>query len=196
MIKIDNPILAVLVSGNGTNLQSIIDHIQSGKLKAKIGVVISDQPKAFAIERSRKANIPVEIIPRKNFETKQDFENEISKRIDQSRARLIILAGFMRILSREFVQKYRDQILNIHPSLLPDHPGMNAIENAFQAKDSITGVTVHFVDEGVDTGPIIFQEKVTISATETLETLTQKVHALEHQIYPKAIQKVLWGEKK
>lgn len=188
------PVLAVLVSGNGTNLQSIIDHIHEGKLRAVVGAVISDNENAFALERAKKANIPGVVIQRKEFQTKSHFEKAIHDEVRRVHAEMIVLAGFMRILSAEFVEKYPNRILNIHPSLLPNHPGLHAIEKAFEAKDEFAGVTIHFVDRGVDTGPIVLQDKVKIDSTDTIETLTQKVHALEHQLYPKAIQKVLWGK--
>ena len=188
------PKLAVLVSGNGSNLQSIIDHIAEGKIKAQIAVVLSNKPDAYAIARAYKAGIPTSIVPHDMYENRKEFDRALIEELNRFGVEWIVLAGFMRILGTELINKYPDRVLNIHPSLLPKYPGLNAIQKAFNNAETETGVTVHFVSEGVDSGHIILQEKVKISPEDTLETLEAKVHQVEHQIYPKAIQKVLWGK--
>lgn len=188
------PKLAVLVSGNGSNLQSIIDHIAEGKVRAQIALVLSNQPDAYGIARAYKAGIPTSIVPHDMYETRKDFDRALIEELERYSVEWVVLAGFMRILGTEFIHKFPDRVLNIHPSLLPKYPGMNAIQKAFNNSELETGVTVHFVNEGVDSGNIILQEKVKIDPNDTLESLETKVHQAEHQIYPKAIQKVLWGE--
>jgi phosphoribosylglycinamide formyltransferase-1 len=187
------PKLAVLVSGNGSNLQSIIDHIKDGKLQAQIAIVLSNQADAYAIARAYKAGIPTSIVPHDLYENRKAFDRALIEELERYEVEWVVLAGFMRILGTEFVHRFPDKVLNIHPSLLPKYPGINAIQKAFDNAESETGVTVHFVNEGVDSGNIILQEKVVITPQDTLESLETKVHLVEHQIYPKAIQKVLWG---
>lgn len=187
------PRLAVLISGQGTNLQSMIDHIAKGFLQAKIAVVISNQPDAYGLQRAHRSQIPTVVISHEMYNQRKLFDRAILHELKRFDAQWVILSGFMRILGAEFLSQYNHRVLNIHPSLLPKYPGLQAIEKAFHNAESETGVTVHYVNEGVDTGPIIMQEKVTIDPSDTLETLEKKVHAVEHQLYPKAIQKVLWG---
>jgi phosphoribosylglycinamide formyltransferase-1 len=188
------PKLAVLVSGKGSNLQSIIDHVEAGKLKAQICIVISDKTDANALKIAQAANLRTSVVKPQDFQNKDDFDRELLTQIDSAGGQWIVLAGFMRILGKDFLARFTHKIMNIHPSLLPSYPGLKAIQKAFQNKEKVTGVTVHYVDEGVDTGQIIAQEKVPITDQDTLETLEKKIHQVEHQIYPKAIQKVLWDE--
>lgn len=188
------PKLAVLISGNGSNLQSIIDHIRNGFLQAQIAVVISNQPDAYGLQRAHKAGIPTIVIAHDMYENRKIFDRAILNELKRFDVEWVILSGFMRILGTEFLSKYNNKVINIHPSLLPKYPGLQAIQKAFQNVESETGVTVHYVNEGVDTGSIILQEKVTITPEDTLESLEKKVHQVEHQLYPKAIQKVLWGK--
>lgn len=183
--------LAVLVSGEGTNLQVLLDQAQSGKIPAKIALVISDRKKARALERSRNAGVEALWISPKSYSSREDYDVELVKTLRERKIDWVILAGFMRILSPVFVQAFPARILNIHPALLPAYPGLHAIERAFQAGEKKIGVTVHFVDEGVDTGPIVLQDAVSVKPNETLEALTARVHALEHRLYPQAICKVL-----
>lgn len=188
------PKIAVLISGNGTNLQSIIDHVANGAVKAEIAVVISNKPDAFGLTRAHKAKIPTEVVSHEIYENRKAYDRALLDQLKRFEVEWVVLAGFMRILGTEFLHVYDKKVLNIHPSLLPKYPGMNAIQKAFNNSEKFTGVTVHFVNEGVDTGPIILQEKVAIDEKDTLKTLEEKVHQVEHQIYPKAIQKVLWGK--
>ncbi|GIW46996.1 MAG: phosphoribosylglycinamide formyltransferase [Deltaproteobacteria bacterium] len=177
--------LAVFVSGSGTNLQAIID----AKIpNVEIVVVVSNNPGAYAIERAKRHNIPVEIVDHRNYSSREEFEREIIKRLEPYRVDLIVLAGFMRILSPLFVRAYKNRIMNIHPALLPAFPGVNAVRQALSYGVKYTGCTVHFVDEGVDTGPIILQSVVPVYDDDTEEKLLERIHREEHRIYPEAIR--------
>ena len=182
--------LGVLVSGNGTNLQAIIDACAANKISAEVAVVISNNPKAFALERAKKHHIPVLIAEGPGLEA------EILKGLKEYHVDLVCLAGFMKILSPGFIKEWPQKIINIHPALLPAFPGLHAQKQALDAGAKVTGATVHFVDEGCDTGPIILQKNVLVLEEDTLETLTQKILEAEHQIYPEAIQKIANGELK
>lgn len=183
--------VAVFASGSGTNLQAIIDaDIQT----IEIAVVFTNNPDAYAIERAKKHNIQVEIIDHKNYKTREEYEKHIIKVLGPYKLNLIVLAGFMRILSTVFVRAYKNKIVNIHPALLPSFPGINAVKQALEYGVKYTGVTVHFVDEGVDTGPIILQSVVEIKDEDTEDTLLEKIHEVEHRIYPKAIELISSGE--
>ena len=183
--------VAVFASGSGTNLQAIIDaDIQT----IEIAVVFTNNPDAYAIERAKKHNIQVEIIDHKNYKTREEYEKHIIEVLDPYKLNLIVLAGFMRILSTVFVRAYKNKIVNIHPALLPSFPGINAGRQALEYGVKYTGVTVHFVDEGVDTGPIILQSVVEIEDEDTEDTLLEKIHKIEHRIYPKAIELISSGE--
>jgi len=185
--------LAVLISGNGSNLQALIDAIAQGKLAAKIEVVLSDNPSAFGLERARKAKISTEVIERKKFSHRETFEEALLQALKPYPIQWVVLAGFMRLLSSNFLKAYPNQVLNIHPALLPLFPGMHAIEKAFEQGVRETGCTVHLVDEGCDTGPILAQKKVEVSKTDTLESLTAKIHAAEHILYPEVLNKIAQG---
>ena len=187
------PKLAILVSGNGSNLQSIIDHIANQKLKAEICIVVSNKENAYALQRAQNAKIPTFVLSHKDHKERQSFDRALIEQLKKTGAQWIVLAGFMRILGKDFISAFEGKIINIHPSYLPQFPGLNAIEQALDSGAKQTGVTVHFVDEGVDAGPVILQERVVIDPTDDLESLTAKIQVLEHQIYPKALQKVLWG---
>lgn len=183
--------VAVFASGSGTNLQAIIDaDIQT----IEIAVVFTNNPDAYAIERAKKHNIQVEIIDHKNYKTREEYEKHIIEVLYPYKLNLIVLAGFMRILSTVFVRAYKNKIVNIHPALLPSFPGINAGRRALEYGVKYTGVTVHFVDEGVDTGPIILQSVVEIEDEDTEDTLLEKIHEVEHRIYPKAIELISSGE--
>ncbi|WP_462137043.1 phosphoribosylglycinamide formyltransferase [Candidatus Mycalebacterium sp.] len=176
--------ISVFVSGSGGNLQAIMDAKIAG---LRIAPVVCDNPHARAIERARAAGLPIEVVDRTGFSSREDFEAEIISRFDKHSPDLIALAGFMRILSPDFIKRFEGRIINIHPSLLPDFPGMRAVKRALDSGARRTGCTVHFVDEGVDTGPVIKQADVSIAPDDTEETLTEKIHAQEHRIYPEVI---------
>jgi len=180
--------IAVFASGRGTNLQAIIGAVSRGEIKAKIALVVSDNKNAHALKRAKKAGIEIVVLSPKNFKTRDVYDKEIIKALKKREIGLVVLAGFMRLLSRHFVEEYRNKILNIHPALLPAFKGMHGIKDAFESGVKETGVTVHFVDEKLDHGPIVLQETVKIDKSDTLETLEEKIHKVEHKLYPKAIQ--------
>jgi phosphoribosylglycinamide formyltransferase-1 len=180
--------IAVFASGNGSNLQAIIDAIESGILDAKIMVVFSDKKDSFALERAKKHGISTLYLAPKEFPSREAHEQKIVEHLEQLDVELIILAGYMRILTSYLIRKYALRIMNIHPALLPSFPGTHGIADAFNYGVKYTGVTIHFVDEGVDTGPIIAQEAVRIEDSDTIETLEPRIHAIEHKLYPQAIQ--------
>jgi len=180
-------ILAVLISGSGSNLQSIIDHIDQGKLNARIACVISNNPDAFGLKRAKMHNIPFYCVENSGFTDKAGFEKAILEILADKKPDLIILAGFMRILSEEFISHYNDRILNIHPSLLPKYKGLNTHARALAAGDKAHGATVHVVTADLDSGEIIVQKACQIDSHDDENTLQQKVHKIEHVIYPQAI---------
>ncbi len=185
------PTLAVLCSGQGTNLQAILRALERGRLRARIGVVVSDQASALALERACRAGIPAVFIDPRRYTSRERFDRELSRTIERSSAGLIVLAGFMRILSSWFVRRYRNRILNIHPALLPAFPGTHGVRDALRHGVKVTGVTVHFVDQKVDHGPIILQEAVKVRPGDTEESLLARIHRVEHRLYPQAIQQVI-----
>ncbi|HOW35514.1 MAG TPA: phosphoribosylglycinamide formyltransferase [Candidatus Omnitrophota bacterium] len=178
---------AVFASGNGSNLQAIINAVKKGRVRANLKLVVSDNPSAYALKRAKKANIRSIVVEPIGFPDRESFDREIIKRLEQEQIDFIVLAGFMRILSPVFIRKYPHKILNIHPAILPAFKGAHAIKDAFEYGVKVTGVTVHFIDEKVDHGPIILQELVKVSPRGTLASLEKKIHAIEHKIYPKAV---------
>ena len=178
---------AVFASGNGTNLQAMIDAVKSGEIKAELAVVFSDNKKAYALERAKAAGIKTFTLSRKEYVTIQSYERDIVIQLKEEGVDFIVLAGYMKILSPFFIRTFPQRIFNVHPSLLPSFKGMEGIKDAFTYGAKATGATVHFVDEKMDHGPIIMQESCKISEDDTLETLTEKIHKLEHRIYPKAV---------
>ena len=186
--------LVVLISGNGSNLQAIIDNIANKNLPAQIVAVISNKADAYGLERANKAGIPQHILSHKDFTDRQQYDLALKNLIDNYQPNLIILAGFMRILSNEFVEHYLHKMMNVHPSLLPKHKGLNTHQRAIDAGDEEHGCSVHFVTPELDDGPVILQAKVKIKNDDTAETLAERVHKQEHIIYPKAIR--LFAENK
>jgi phosphoribosylglycinamide formyltransferase-1 len=181
-------VLGVLVSGRGSNLQAILDAINADRLVAKIGVVISDNPEANALRRVAGMDIPTAVVERKNFASKQEFEAAIIAQLDLHHVELVILAGFMRILSPQFLNRFPARVMNIHPALLPSFPGLDAQAQALRYGVKIAGATVHFVDEGMDSGPIILQEAVPVEDYDTVATLSERILHLEHRLYVRAIR--------
>ncbi|MGI6092891.1 MAG: phosphoribosylglycinamide formyltransferase [Negativicutes bacterium] len=180
-------ILGVLASGRGSNLQAIIDAIQAGKIKAKIGVVISDKPDAKALERASEYGIPAICINRKTFGSKAAFEEAIADELNKHEVELVILAGFMRILGSDFISMFSGRIMNIHPALLPAFTGLHAQQQAIDYGVRVSGCTVHFVDEGTDTGPIILQQAVPVMPDDTADKLAERILKVEHLLYPEAV---------
>jgi phosphoribosylglycinamide formyltransferase-1 len=183
--------LAVFCSGNGSNFQAIVDAVRSRKLRADIALMVSDNPKAFAIQRAANNDIPVFVISPKLFTSREAFEKLIVSVLRSQKIDCVVLAGFMRILTPYFIKAYRGRILNIHPSLLPAFKGAHAIQDAFGAGVQETGVTVHGVTVKLDSGPILAQTKVRVLKSDTLKTLEEKIHRVEHKLYPSAIQKFI-----
>lgn len=188
--------IAILCSGNGTNLQAIIDSVQKGYIPAKIALVISDNKTAFALERAKRAGLETFILDEKNFRTRDDFDKEIMKKLEAKDVGLVVLAGFMRLLSRSFIKKYENRIMNIHPALLPSFKGTHGIKDALEYGVKVTGPTVHFVDEELDHGPIILQKPVLVKDDDSEESLLERVHEEEHKIYPEAIKLFVEGKLK
>ena len=187
--------IGVVVSGRGSNLQSIIDHIAEGKLdNVEIAVVVSDHKEAFALERAAKAGIPTAVVERKGCKDKAEFEDKIDAALREAGAEVVILAGFMRILTGHFISRWENKIINIHPALLPSFKGVDAQGQAVDYGVKIAGCTVHFVDEGTDTGPIILQKAVPVLDDDTEETLAARILKEEHKALPEAIQ--LWADGK
>lgn len=185
--------LGVLVSGGGTNLQSIIDHIESGYLPAEIAVVISSKEGAYALERAKKHRIPAYVVKRKDFDSQEKYEDEMIELLRRHHVELVVLAGFIKVLSPHFVRAFPNRIMNIHPALIPSFCGKGFYgekvhEAVLNYGAKITGVTVHFVDEGTDTGPIILQRAVAVEDDDTPDTLAARVLKEEHKIYPEAIK--------
>ncbi|MFK9092015.1 phosphoribosylglycinamide formyltransferase [Bacillus salipaludis] len=181
--------IAVFASGSGSNFQAIINVIREGLLPAEISLLVCDQPGAFAIERAKANQIPCFIFSAKDYPSKADYETEIIallKDVD-----LIVLAGYMRLVGPTLLKEYEGRIVNIHPSLLPAFPGKDAIGQALAAKANWTGVTIHFVDEGMDTGPVIVQERIRIEENETRESLQKKIQLTEHKLYPSILHMLL-----
>ncbi|MEC1524405.1 phosphoribosylglycinamide formyltransferase [Neobacillus niacini] len=183
--------IAVFASGNGSNFQAIIDVVQTGELKADIALLVCDKPGAFAIERANAARIPTFSFNPKEFSSKEAYEKVITEQLTSYGVEFIVLAGYMRLIGPTLLGEYAGRIINIHPSLLPDFPGKDAIGQALAAKAEWSGVTIHYVDEGMDTGPIIVQERVRISEKETRESLQRKIQGIEHKLYPSILQMLL-----
>ena len=189
-------ILGVLCSGRGTNLQSILAAVESGDISAPVGVVLTDKPDAKALERAEKAGIPHFCVDRKQYADKQTFEEALVEKLRAHGVTLVILAGFMRILSPYFVHAFPGRILNIHPSLLPSFGGAHAHRDVLAYGGKVSGCTIHFVDEGMDSGPIILQTAVPVLDGDDEDTLAARVLEQEHKLYPKAIALFLDGKLK
>lgn len=187
------PSAAVLISGGGSNLQSIIDACESGQIAMQVGVVVSNNPDARGLDRARNANIPVECVDHRNFDDRQSFDAALVATIDQYSPSLVVLAGFMRILTAEFVAHFAGRILNIHPSLLPAYPGLGTHQRAIDNGDEWHGCTVHFVTEDLDAGPPVMQARVPILADDDAESLAARVLQFEHRIYPLAADLIASG---
>ncbi len=180
--------IAVLASGRGTNLQAIIDAIKAEKIDGKIKIVISDNPEAYALKRAQNNQIDTMVFPYKQYKSKEEYEQEILNCLITNNIDLISLAGYMRLLGSRIIKEYRHRIINIHPALLPSFQGLHAQRQAIEYGVKISGCTVHFVDEGMDTGPIILQKAVEVRQSDSEETLSKRILEYEHQLLPRAIQ--------
>lgn len=186
--------LGVLISGRGSNMQAIMDSIEKGKLSAEIKIVISDVKDAYGLERAGKHGIKTLWVDRKKYFSREDFDRAITAVLREHGVELIILAGYMRVLSPYFIKEFRMRIMNIHPALLPSFPGLHVQKKAVDYGVKYSGCTVHFVDEGTDTGPVILQAVVPVLDSDTEDTLSERILVEEHKIYSKAIQ--LYAEGK
>lgn len=183
--------IAVFASGNGSNFQALVDYFKKNRLSATIEWLFCDQPQAYVLQRAKKAQVAVTCFSPKEFASKTEYEQAILEELATREIDLIVLAGYMRIVGEGLLSAYENKMINIHPSLLPNFPGLHGIRDAFEAGVKETGVTVHYIDRGVDTGPIIRQEKVMIEKEDTLATLEQKIHQIEHQIFPEVIANIV-----
>ena len=187
---------AVFASGNGSNLQAIIEAVQAGDIKAELGLVFSDKRKAYALKRANAAGIPTLCLLRKDYASPQSYERDIVIQLKEMKIDFVVFAGFMKIFTPFFIKQYPNQILNVHPSLLPSFKGARGIKDTFTYGVKVTGVTIHFVDDKMDHGPIIIQEAFRISERDTLENLEERIHQVEHKIYPRAIALYVDGRLK
>lgn len=188
--------IAVFASGNGSNFEAIAKSINQGEIEGAIVLVFSDRTDAYVLERAKSLQIPVRSFSPKQFANKVEYEREILKELEAKEVELLVLAGYMRLIGPTLLNAYPNRILNIHPALLPEFPGLHGIRDAFEAGVKQTGVTVHYVDNGVDTGPILAQKRVNIEENETLASLELKIHQAEHQLYPEVVQEVIQAIKK
>ncbi|HYH60430.1 MAG TPA: phosphoribosylglycinamide formyltransferase, partial [Solirubrobacterales bacterium] len=184
--------VAVLASGTGTNLQAILDTVH-GQDGIEVGAVASDKPGAMALDRATDAGIAAECFPRDGFDSREERDGAMSEWLAEKEIHLVVLAGYMQLLSPSFIERWRDRIVNVHPALLPSFPGLDAIGQALDAGMEVTGVTVHFVDEGVDTGAPILQRPVPVPASRDRDELEDAVHATEHILLPEAIRLLASG---
>lgn len=180
--------IGVLISGGGTNLQALIDGCENGEIPANIVLVISNNPDAYGLKRAREKNIPTLVIDHRSFPDRQSFDLAMTEALNKKKAQLICLAGFMRVLSTDFVRHFQNRLINIHPSLLPAFPGLNVQKKAIDAGVRFSGATVHFVVPEVDAGPIIIQAVVPILSHDTPPTLATRILKQEHRIYPLAVR--------
>lgn len=183
--------VAILASGNGSNFEALAHQFQAGLLPGELAFVFSDHHNAYVLERARRLNVRAFSFEVKEFENKAAYEKALLQLLQEQEIDLIVLAGYMRIIGQTLLSHYSNRILNIHPSLLPSFPGLHGIKDAYEYGVKVTGVTVHLVDDGVDTGPIIAQEPVMILPEDTLESLEEKIHQTEHRLYPKVLRDVL-----
>jgi phosphoribosylglycinamide formyltransferase-1 len=190
-IYITRMVIGVLGSGSGSNMQAILDAIDAGTLDARIALVLSDNPDAFILERARKRGIEAGVIDCRGFKTKfpEEAQQETAARLKEAGVELVCLAGFLRLVKQPLLDAFPSRILNIHPALLPAFPGLESWKQALDAGVSETGATVHFVDQGMDTGPVILQERVPVLPGDTAESLHARIQIAEHQLYPEAIKR-------
>ncbi len=188
--------LVVLISGSGSNLQAIIDATRNGRIPARIAAVISNQAEAYGLQRAQQAGIETRVLDNKNHPTREAYDHELQQLVDGFKPDLVILAGFMRILTPGFVEHYQGRMLNIHPSLLPRHRGLHTHRSALEAGDTEHGASVHFVTAELDSGPVVLQVAVPVNATDTENGLAARVLEQEHRIYPMVIDWFVRGRLK
>jgi phosphoribosylglycinamide formyltransferase-1 len=179
--------LAVLVSGNGSNLQAIIDAIAAGRLNARIGLVASDRGDAYGLERARAAGIPTAVVSPRDYPDRAGWNDALGRLLDRSDAQLVVMAGFMKILDAGLVRRWPGRMLNIHPSLLPRYRGLHTHRRALEAGDAFHGTSIHFVTEELDGGPLVLQARIPVLPEDDEESLNARIQAREHQIYPEVV---------
>ncbi len=186
--------IAVLASGSGSNLQAIIDEIATGLLPAELCLVISDKPDAYALQRAQKANVPTKILLPQDFTSRADYDAQLVQLLQAAKVEVVALAGYMRLVTPTLLNAFPQRVLNIHPALLPSFPGLHAQRQAFEYGVKVAGCTVHFVDEGMDSGPIILQAPVPVLDTDNADSLTARILEQEHIIYPLALRLLAEGK--
>lgn len=180
--------IAVFASGSGSNFQAILDAMKRGELDVQVELLVCDRPNALVVERAKQANVPVFAFRPKDYPNREAYESEILQKLQACGVELIVLAGYMRIVTDVLVNAYNGRMINIHPSLLPSFPGVDAIGQALDYGVKVTGVTVHFVDGGLDSGPVIAQRTVEVLEGDGAEELAARIHAVEHELYPEVIR--------
>ncbi len=186
--------IAIFASGQGSNFSAIVKARKAGKFRANISLLVCDNPNAAVINKAKKYGVKIFLIQEKEFSGKTGFDNVVLKRLLQDKIDLVVMAGYMRVLGSVFVKAFKNRILNIHPTLLPAFKGAHGIEDALKYGVKVTGVTVHFVDEKVDHGPIILQQAVEVKKQDTPESLARRIHKIEHQLYPEVIRLFIKGK--
>jgi phosphoribosylglycinamide formyltransferase 1 len=185
--------IVVLASGSGSNLQAVLDQLHGGEEGIEVVGVGSDKPDARALERARQAGVETEVFPTSEYEDRAARDRALGDWIEERRADLVVLAGYMQLLSPEFVGRFRNRVINVHPALLPAFPGIDAVQQAIDHGSKITGVTIHFVDEGVDSGPIILQRPVPVAPSRDWDETERAIHATEHELLPETIRLIAAG---
>jgi phosphoribosylglycinamide formyltransferase 1 len=188
--------IAIFASGSGTNFQAIVDAVKNGIVPARVALLVCDKPGAKVIERAERERIPTFVFSPKDYDSKAEFEQAILAELRKREIEFIALAGYMRLIGPTLLDAYEGKIVNIHPSLLPAFPGKDAIGQAYRAGVKITGVTIHYVDEGMDTGPIIAQRAIAIHEGESLAQLEERIHEVEHELYPAVLKTLLEHDRK
>ena len=189
----DLPVLGVLISGRGSNLQALITAVSEGRLRARIGVVISNRPSAPGLERATAAGIETVVLDHRAASSRDDYDRRLTSELRQRAVQVVCLAGFMRLVGRPLLEAYPDRILNVHPSLLPAFPGVEAQRQALEHGVKISGATVHLVTGELDGGPIVLQAAVPVRADDSVETLSARILVEEHRLFPRAVQMILDG---
>ncbi len=185
--------LGVMISGNGSNLQTLIDACENPDYPAEITIVVSNRPDAFGLERAESAGLPAIMVDHKTFDNRTDFEDTVHNILKDHGVQLVCLAGFMRLLGTDFVNRWKDRMINIHPSLLPSYKGLNTYVRALEDGVRFAGCTIHYVRPEMDNGPIIMQAAVPIAQDDTPETLATRIQGYEHKIYPEAVRYIATG---
>ncbi|MBB1078812.1 phosphoribosylglycinamide formyltransferase [Limosilactobacillus sp. STM2_1] len=187
--------VAILASGNGTNFEVLAKHFQSGDIPGELALLFCNHPDAPVMKRAQRLDVPAESFTVKSCGGKQEYEEKLLAVLQKYQIDFIALAGYLRVIGPTILRQYDHRIVNLHPAWLPEYPGLHSIERAFADHRSETGVTVHYIDAGLDSGPIIAQRRVPILATDTVETLENRVHETEHHLYPEALAQVLAKEQ-